>query len=148
TADSRESGKILDQFLGQAKFDVVLGGGAGDFLPATKGGLRKDNRDVLAEMQGKGWEIVRSKAELEKLPVYRTAPLAGFFSPGELAFSNQIESGSQQPSLADMVQRAIEFLEVHSKGYVLVVDAGLATSAAERNDGERVITETLALDRA
>jgi alkaline phosphatase len=74
--------------------------------------------------------------------------LAGFFSAGELAFSNQIESGSQQPSLSDMVRRAIEFLQVHGKGYVLVVDAGLATTAADRNEGERVITETLALDHA
>jgi alkaline phosphatase len=148
TADSGDKVQILDQFLGNGKFDIVLGGGAGDFLPAGKGGLRKDNRDVLAELQGKGWEIVRSKVELENAPAYRTSPLAGFFSVGEMAFSNQIESGSQQPSLADMVRRAIQFLEVHSEGYVLVVDAGLATSAAERNEGERVITETLALDHA
>jgi alkaline phosphatase len=146
--DSRENSQILDQFLASGKFDVVLGGGAGDFLPAARGGLRKDNRDVLAELQGKGWEIVRSKVELENAPSYRTSPLAGFFSVGEMAFSNQIESGSQQPSLADMVRRAIQFLEVHSEGYVLVVDASLATTAAERNEGERVITETLALDHA
>jgi len=148
SADSRETGQILDQFLGQAKFDVVLCGGAGDFLPAAKGGSRKDNRDILAELQSKGWEIVRSKVELENAPAYRTTPLAGFFSVGELAFSNQIESGSQQPSLADMVRRAIQFLEVHGKGYVLIVDAGLTTTAAERNEGEHVITETLALDHA
>jgi alkaline phosphatase len=148
TPDARENGQILQQFLGQAKFDVVLGGGSGDFLPAGKGGHRKDGRDVLAELQGKGWEIVRSKAELENAPAYRTAPLAGFFSDGQLAFSNQIESGSQQPSLSDMVRRAIEFLQVHGEGYVLVVDASLATTAAERNEGEHLITETQALDHA
>ena len=148
TPDAREGGGILQQFLEQGKFDVVLGGGAGEFLPAAKGGHRKDDRDILAEMQAKGWDLVRSKAELENAPSYRTAPLAGFFSDGQLAFSNQIESGSQQPSLSDMVRRAIEFLEVHGKGYVLVVDAGLVTTAAERNEGEHVITETLALDHA
>ena len=148
TPDARENGQILQQFLGQAKFDVLLGGGSGDFLPAAKGGRRKDGRDVLTELQGKGWEIVRTKAELENAPAYRTTPLAGFFSDGQLAFSNQIESGSQQPSLADMVRRAIEFLQVHGEGYVLVVDASLATTAAERNEGERLITETLALDHA
>jgi alkaline phosphatase len=99
-------------------------------------------------LQGKGWELVRSKVELDHTSTYRTAPLAGFFAGDQLAFSNQIESGSQQPSLADMVGRAIEILEVHGKGYLLVVDAGLVTTAAERNEGEHVITETLALDHA
>ena len=37
---------------------------------------------------------------------------AGVFTPGAMAFSDEIESGSQQPSLADMVRRAIEFLQV------------------------------------
>ena len=146
--DARETEQILQQFLGQARFDVLLCGGSGDFLPAAKGGHRKDSRDVLAELQGKGWELVRSKAELENAASYRTAPLAGFFADRELAFSNQIESGSQQPSLADMVRRAIEFLQIHGKGFVLVVDAGLVTTAAENNEGERAIIETLALDRA
>jgi alkaline phosphatase len=146
--DVRDSSRVMQQFLEHRRFDVVLCGGAGEFLPAAKGGQRKDGRDILAEMQAKGWELVHSKAELENAPSYRTSPLVGFFSDGQLAFSNQIESGSQQPSLADMVRRAIEFLEVHGNGYVLVVDAGLVTTAAERNEGERVITETLALDHA
>jgi len=145
--DARETEPLIPQFL-EAKFDVMLCGGAGDFLPAAKGGRRKDGRDVFAEMQGKGWDLVRSKAELENAASYRPAPLAGFFADGDLAFSNQIESGSQQPSLADMVRRAIEFLQVHGKGYVLVVDAGLVTTAAEDNEGERTIVETLALDHA
>jgi len=148
STDARETEPILQQFLEQAKFDVLLGGGAADFLPTTKGGNRKDGRDVLAELQGKGWELVRSKAELENAAAYRTAALAGFFANGQLAFSNQTESGSQQPSLADMVRRAIEFLQIHGKGYVLVVDASAATAAADRNEGERLIIETLALDHA
>jgi alkaline phosphatase len=148
TADARDGEQIIQQLIGKAQLDVILGGGAGDFLPASKGGRRKDERDLLAELQGKGWELVRSKKELENAAGYRTGPIAGFFSNDQLAFSNQIESGSEQPSLADMVRRAIEFLQTSGKGYVLVVDAALAASAAERNEGERLIAETLALDHA
>ena len=148
SADARERAPIALQLLGPDKLDVVLGGGADDFLPAAKGGQRKDGRDLLAELQNQGWDLVRSKAELASAPAYRTAGLAGFFAPGPLAYSDQIESGSQQPSLGDMVRRAIQCLEVHSAGYVLIVDASLATSAAESDQGERVLTETLALDRA
>ncbi len=146
--DARDGEQIVQQFLGMERLDVILGGGARDFLPASKGGRRKDGRDLLAELQGRGWELVRTKAELEKAAGYRTGPIAGFFSNDQLPFSNQIESGSQQPSLADMVRRAIEFLQVDNQGYVLVVDAALASTAAEGNEGERLITETVALDRA
>jgi alkaline phosphatase len=127
---------------------VVLSGVRGEFTPVAKGGKRKDDRDLLAELQGRGWEVVKTKAELENAAGYRTGPIAGFFSEGSLAFSNQIESGSQQPSLSDMVRRAIEFLQVDSHGYVLVVDAALATTAAENNEGERLINETISLDHA
>jgi alkaline phosphatase len=149
SGDTREIDPIAVQLLG-SQLDVVLGGGAGDFLPEGKGGRRKDGRDLIAEWQSKGWDLVRSKAELANVSTYRTQPIAGFFSNDALAFSDQIESGSQQPALADMVRRAIQFLQVkgHGNGYVLIVDASLATTAAERNEGERVITETLALDRA
>lgn len=146
--DARDGEQIVQQFLGKARLNVILGGGAGDFLPVAKGGRRTDGRDLLAELKGHGWELVRTKAELENAAAYRTGPIAGFFSNGQMAFSNQIESGSQQPSLGDMVRRAIEFLQVDGQGYVLVVDAALATTAAERNEGERMIAETIALDRA
>jgi alkaline phosphatase len=148
STDSRDRQGIAAQLGGSGKLDVVLAGGAGDFTPEAREGRRQDGRDLIAELQGAGWEIVRSKAELANAAAYRTAGIAGFFSGDQLAFSNQIESGSQQPSLSDMVRRAIQFLQVHGQGYVLVVDASLATTAAERNEGERVITETLALDHA
>ena len=147
SADAREREPIAAQ-LAAAQLDVVLGGGAGDFLPEAKGGRRKDRRDLLAELQASGVDLVRSKAELAAAPTFRTRRLAGFFAADPLAFSDQIESGSQQPALADLVRRAIELLQVSRRGYVLIVDASLATRAAERNEGERVLTETLALDRA
>jgi len=137
TSDARNNEQIVQQLLGSAHLDVVLGGGARDFLPANKGGRRQDGRDLLAELQNKGWEVVRTKAELEKASGYRTNPIAGFFSTDQLPFSNQIESGSQQPSLSDMVRRAIEFMQSHGQGYVLVVDASLASTAAESNDLRR-----------
>jgi len=46
----------------EAQLDVFLGGGAGDFLPVTKNGRRKDGRDLLTELRAKGCEVVRSKA--------------------------------------------------------------------------------------
>ena len=147
-ADAREAEVLARMFTENAQLDVALGGGRDDFQPAGNGGQRKDTRDLLAELRGKGREIVGTKAELENAAAYREHGLVGVFAPGPLAYSDQIESGSQQPSLSDMVRRAIEFMQGSSGGYVLVVDASLASTAAEQNHGERLIAETLALDQA
>lgn len=148
SADGRDTAESASQFCAAPHLDIAFGGGVTDFLPAAKGGTRKDGRDLLATLQAAGFEIVRTKAALEDAATYRRTGLLGLFSAGPMAFSSQMESGSEQPSLSDMVRRAIECLQTNRDGYVLVVDAALVTTAAERNEGERVITETLAFDRA
>jgi alkaline phosphatase len=47
-----------------------------------------------------------------------------------------------------MVRRAIQLLQYNAGGYLLVVDAGLMRKAAEENNGERTLSQTLELDRA
>jgi alkaline phosphatase len=131
---------------------VILGGGENFFLPnggeAGREGGRSDSRNLLVELKARDAEVVHNKADLEKLAPYQGQPVVGLFAPGALAYSNQIESGSRQPSLSDMVRCAISFLEQRRKGYLLVVDAALVGAAAESNDAERMITETIALDHA
>ena len=146
-SDAQNRVGIAAQFA-EVNLDVAFGGGSVDFLPEAKGGRRKDGRDLIAQLKTQRREIVSTKAELENAAAYRTSGIVGLFSAEGLAHSDQIESGSQQPSLADMVRRAIECLQVNRTGYVLVIDAALVSKAAERNRGERTITETIALDQA
>jgi alkaline phosphatase len=140
---SAVAARLVDGF----RPDVLLGGGAADFAPESKGGLRKDQRDLLKELTAQGVEVAGSKADLEQ-PHSVQQNLVGLFSPGALSFSDQVQSGTHQPSLTDMVRRAIVILQQNRNGYVLVVDAALVTHAAQRNEAERTIRETLALDDA
>ncbi|HEX8312736.1 MAG TPA: alkaline phosphatase [Chthoniobacteraceae bacterium] len=146
--DSRNVEEIAAQFISGRRIDVALGGGAADFLPPEKGGRRRDGRDLLAELKQQGRELISSKAELESAAVFRTEGLLGFFAPRGLAFRDEIEAAQQQPSLSDMVRRAVQFLQQNRTGYLLIVDSALVTRAAELNQGERVLEETLALDHA
>lgn len=150
--DAREREGLALQMVEKLRPEVALGGGEVLFLPRTSDAPqapgRHDGRDLVAELQKSGVEIVHTRAELENLPSYHPAPILGFFAPRALAFADQIESSSRQPSLADMVRRAIGFLQQTRNGYLLVVDASLVGAAAEMNQGERTISETLALDRA
>jgi alkaline phosphatase len=125
-----------------------MGGGVAQFLPATKAGERQDGRDLLLELRRNGFDIVRTRAELEGIPAWRRPKLFGAFNNVELAFANQVEKRSQQPSLSDMVRRAIELLQYNPGGYLLVVDSALMRKAAQENKGERALGETVELDHA
>src|SRR5438552_2271679 len=72
----------------------------------------------------------------------------GAIDDAELGFANQVEERGQQPSLSDMVRRAIQLLQYNPGGYLLVVDAGLMRKAAQENNGERTLMQTVELDRA
>src|SRR6266581_3836222 len=146
--DPNDIEKIAAEFIDGRKIDIAMGGGAGQFLPSTKRGERQDGRDLLLELRGNGFDIVRTRAELEAVPAWRRPKLFGAFNNVELAFVNQIEERSQQPSLSDMVRRAIELLQYNPGGYLLVVDAGLMRKAAQKNNGERTLDQTVELDRA
>lgn len=146
--DSSDGEKIAAEFVDRGNIDIAMGGGAAQFLPAAKGGDRQDNRDLLLELRGNGFDIVRTRTELETIPAWRRPKLFGVFNDGDLAFTNQLEERSQQPSLGDMVRRAVQLLQYNAGGYLLVVDAGLMRKAAQENNGERTLSQTVELDRA
>ena len=147
-ADPNDVDSVAREFVEGGKIDIAMGGGVGSFLPETKGGERQDGRDLLLELRRNGFDIVRTRAELETIPAWRRPKLFGAFSSAELAFANQLEERREQPSLADMVRRAIELLQYNAGGYLLLVDAGLMRKAAQDNNGERTLGETAELDRA
>jgi alkaline phosphatase len=140
--------EIARQLADEKKIDIALGGGGADFLPEAKGGRRTDGRDLVLEMRRNGYEIVRTKAELEGIPQWRRPKLLGIFSEGEMAYADEIAAGSEQPGLADMTRRAIELLQWNTGGYLLIIDAGLMRTAARDNQGERTLAETAELDQA
>ena len=146
--ESTDFEKIAAEFVDRANIDIAMGGGGAQFLPVTKNGDRQDNRDLLLELRGNGFDIVRTRAELETIPAWRRPKLFGIFSDGDLAFTNQVQERTHQPSLSDMVRRAIQLLQYNPGGYLLVVDAGLMRKAAQENNGERTLSQTVELDRA
>ncbi|MGH8163406.1 MAG: alkaline phosphatase [Rhodanobacteraceae bacterium] len=140
--------EVARQFVEGRKIDIALGGGSSEFLPESKGGQRRDGRDLVLESRRNGFEIVRTKAELENVPRWRRPRLRGLFSSGKMACANEIAAGSEQPALSDMTRRAIELLQWNAGGYLLIVDASLMGEAARQNQGEMTLAETRELDRA
>ncbi len=148
TPDPLDFQSIGLQLAEAADINVLLGGGAGDFLPDTKDGRRKDGRDLILEMRNKGYDIVRNQQEMESTPLWRAPKVLGLFSMGQLAYADEVQVSASQPSLSDLVLQAILLLQYNPKGYLLVVDAGLAGKASSLNEGERTLREIVALDQA
>ena len=65
-ADPTAPVEIARQLTDASGIDLMLGGGAREFLPDTKDGNRRDGRDLLSEIRRKGFDVARTKAELEE----------------------------------------------------------------------------------
>lgn len=144
--EGRNTAELARQLAENRTLDLVLAGGARDFLPEPKGGARKDGRDLILEMRSRGTEVIRSRDEWQATARFRTSPLVGLFAHGEM--TPEMVPGRPEPPLSELVSRAIETLQFNPRGYLLVVDAGLIGRAAAENQGERLLTEILALDHA
>ena len=146
--DARDPDTIAVHLLEQAPLDLMLGGGGAQLVPAEQGGTRQDGRDLLLEARQRGYDIVRTREELENTPAWRSPQVFGVFAEGDLAFAEDASRYPSQPTLADLVRRGIELLQFNRRGYFLVVNAGLAGRAAQLTRGESLLREIGALDEA
>lgn len=146
--DASDPDAIAVEFSTKMPVDIGMGGGIARFLPHAKGGERQDDQDLLLALRRNGFDVVRTRAELEAIPAWRRPKLLGAFANSEMAFTNQLQARKDQPGLPDMVRRGIELLQYNAGGYLLVVDAALMRKAARENTAERTLAETLELDRA
>jgi len=136
------------QLVESSALNVILGGGMNQLVPAAQGGARADGRDLLLDLRQRGFDIVRTREELDNTPGWRSPQVFGVFADGDLAFVEDQSRYTSQPRLADLVRRGIELLQFNRKGYLLVVNAGLAGRAAELGRGETLLREMRELDDA
>jgi alkaline phosphatase len=132
--NAKQPQEFANALIERDAVDIALGGGAAEF--------KKEKLDQTKI------RIVHNLPELEQITGWQQPRLVGLFAPNDLSFTDEVAARTEQPSLADMVRRAIELLQVNRHGYVLIVDAHLMASAAWQNLGERTLRETAELDRA
>lgn len=128
--------------------DVILGGGWQSFLPKEdpRGSTRADTRDLFAEMRAKGYLVVNRQVELAavKEPYGK---VVGLFAGSRMAYDAD-RLGGTEPSLTEMTVRAIDFLQRHPAGYVLVVEAGRIGEALDGSLARKAMVDAQAFDAA
>lgn len=133
-ANGKQPKELAEALVNENVVSIALGGGGSHF-------------DV-AKLNTSRISIARSAIELEQTSDWQKPQLFGIFADGDLPFSDELTARVEKPSLADMVRRAIELLQLNRRGYILIVDAHLMAAAAWQNQAERTLRETLELDRA
>ncbi|MGI9276574.1 MAG: alkaline phosphatase [Endozoicomonas sp.] len=131
--------------------EVMLGGGKRHFV--TVNGQREDDRNLIAEWQqkaeddNKNWQFVENQQELA--PVYGAGvdKLLGLFSSSHMAYEAD-RSGTGQPSLAEMTDKALDVLSTNEKGFFLMVESGRIDHAHHSGNAYRALSETIAFSDA
>jgi alkaline phosphatase len=128
--------------------DLVFGGGAQYFRPAAAGGKRSDGRDLLAELQARGYRVANDAAGFAALAP-SSQPAIALFAQDDLAYDAERDP-AKQPSLAEMARKAVALLSQRSagQGFFLMVEGGLIDHALHGTRAKRALQETAAFDAA
>ena len=129
--------------LGQG-LHVIFGGGRRHFLPTSASGRRSDGRDLLAELQQRGYRYVSNRQGLNSLGGSGRA--IGLFASSHLEY--EADRDSSQPSLEEMTRKAIQILGATGKPYFLMVEAGRIDHAHHEGNAFRAFRDTRMFDRA
>jgi len=149
--------EIVAQYFA-ARPDVLMGGGAANFLPqAAPGSRRKDDIDYVARFREAGYKVAMTAGELNALAApSETRQLLGLFATGNMdgALDRKFLKGGgvkkfpEQPDLTEQVQAALNVLSRNDAGFFLMVESGMIDKYAHLLDMERAVYDTIMLDNA
>ncbi|XP_059142191.1 alkaline phosphatase-like [Physella acuta] len=142
--------------------NVLLGGGRRSFInnttpdPGTKkisSNQRTDGLDLReawkAEKRSRGvaHAYVENKAQFDAVDPLKTDYLFGLFTSSHMTYELE-RNPTEEPSLTEMVDKAIRILRKNPKGYFLLIEGGRIDHAHHDNYGKRALEETYELDNA
>jgi alkaline phosphatase len=132
--------------------DVAMGGSLRHFIPQDqKGSARKDNKNLVEAMKGKGYTYVANGAELKNAGPAVSGKLFGLFAMSKMAYDLDRQADPRlniQPTLAEMTQAALSILARNPKGFFVMIEGGRIDHACHSHDIKASICDTLAFDDA
>lgn len=149
--------RIVEQFF-TAGPEVILGGGAANFLPkGTPGSKRGDDIDFIARFRAAGYVHAATATELSAAAAAATTTrLLGLFHTGNMdgALDRKFLKGGtvrqfpDQPDLTEQVAAALTVLSRNPQGFFLMVESGMIDKYTHLLDMERAVYDTIMLDNA
>ena len=138
--------------------DVLLGGISTYWRPfeaAKRVRGRPDGRELVGELQARGYTYVTDLVSLNAAPSADGTKIVGLFDfadgdgPWQGEMSHETDRNiNREPSLGQMTARALDVLMKNPTGYLLVVDAAGIQTALQGGSARRALADTIALDDA
>lgn len=136
--------------------DVVFGGGARHLIPngetyttsfgATWGGKRTDGENLMDVLAERGYEFIDSKEQMGSIT---GSKVWGLFDDSHMQPDMDRQYfAAHEPSIAEMVAKAIEILSKDPDGFLLMVEGSQVDWAGHNNDPIYMVTDFLAFDDA
>jgi alkaline phosphatase len=138
-----------------AKADIVLGGGSRQFLPkSVAGSKRGDERDLIGEFKANGYAFAADRAGLAAAKGEKILGLFGLdnmnvYLDREILKDPEVLGGfTDQPTLVEMTEKAIEILSKNENGFFLMVEGACIDKQLHAMDWERSAYDTIEFDKA
>ncbi len=134
--------------------DVMMGGISQYWRPfnaTTNTAGRPDGRDLVAELQAKGYTFVSDLSSFNAAPTAAGSKLIGLydFAKAEGHMSYELDRDpAKEPSLAEMTTKSIDILSKNAKGYFLMVEGGRIDHALHGTNAARALADAKAFDDA
>ncbi|WP_321372386.1 alkaline phosphatase [uncultured Desulfuromusa sp.] len=137
--------------------DVVFGGGARHLLStddepyttsfgATWNGKRTDGQNLMDVLEDRGYTFVDSKTQMQEVT---SGKVWGLFDDSHMQPDMDRQYFAEhEPSLAEMVEKAIEILSQDPDGFLLMVEGSQVDWAGHNNDPIYMVTDFIAFDDA
>ena len=136
--ESRKQYEDIATFFPESGIDLFIGGGSKHF------DHRKDHRDIIQEMEEKGYIIKNLKDEAIDDVVMDASHPFGFFT-GKSDPKTYRQGRRYLPTAA---QRAVKFLDKRSdKGFFMMIEGSQIDWGGHSNDGKYIIEEMLDFDK-
>ena len=105
------------------------------FLPKGKGGVRKDGRDLLADMTGRGYELCETFASFLDAP--RDKRVLAQLKDGEL---------DDEPRYKRLTETALDRLSHGGKRFFVLIESGEPDHGSHSNKPEQTISGVVKID--
>lgn len=154
-SNKEDENKIASELL-NSRIDFIAGGGYKHFMSYSSGydTVRTDNRDIAAELNGKGYHTFIGKDSSDKfrsiLPINESIKVFASFTKDHMPYEiDRINSDEimKVPSLDEMTEMATRLLSLESK-FFIVVDGGRIDHALKNHDISASIHEIISFDNA
>ncbi|XP_050332115.1 membrane-bound alkaline phosphatase-like [Bactrocera neohumeralis] len=135
-----------------SKLSVILGGGKREFIDSElyAAGKRSDGRNLIEEykQQSSRNAYVETLDELNSVNVTEVDRLLGLFQDNHLLYHLETNEQSNQPTLAELTRKSIEFLSRNDEGYFIFIEGGRIDHGHHDTYARLALDETLEFAKA